>query len=131
MHAGKWSFDTIRRHCHKWAMCGYKGGECIRCGVIATWGDLEKFHFDHKQQINDRNNHDDRWSYWRDVQPFIPEWREWADSVDLVCEECHYQRHNGRKQLRLNLEVQARLDGYAEHGMIFVHQPSLLDNPEE
>lgn len=118
----------FRRRCHKWAMCGYKGGRCIRCDLRVTDGNLERFHFDHKVQINNTSDKSDRWSgpiaY---MAPFTDRWLAWAETVDLICVDCHRARHKpDLSQLALDLAVQVRLDGHVSHAGS-LHQMSLFE----
>ena len=83
-----------KRTNHKWAMCAVKGGRCIACQKRVTDANFQSFHFDHKIKVNDSN---DRWDRWcgaiRDWPPFTEKWFAWAETVDLICEPCHQDRH--------------------------------------
>ncbi len=99
---------------NKWAMMAHKGGRCYICGVISTFGSMEKFQFDHKVPLGNGGNKTDRWGGdVRRWKPFTDAWRQWAETVDLVCETCHRNRHRPvKKQLSWTefWEVQERMD---------------------
>jgi hypothetical protein len=118
----------FKYRCHKWALCAWKGGHCIKCGERVTAGNIERFHFDHKEQVNNRNDKTDRWGGGiRDWPPFNDRWKAWAATVDLICVDCHQSRHLPvQPQLTLDLAAQERLNGHAPIDTTTLSQLSLF-----
>jgi hypothetical protein len=110
-------------------MVGLKGGKCVSCSEKVTHGNIENFHFDHKTQLNNHADKTDRWGgAIRDWPPFTDRWIAWAQTVDLICRECHEVKHSSNGVSLFSAadlaEVQQRL-ARVESGPIFTTQISL------
>lgn len=123
---------SLRRRNYKWAMVSQKGGKCVICGERVTVGNIESYEFDHKIQVNNHADKTDRWGGGiRDWPPFTEKWFAWADTVDLICEGCHRNKHKNGKQSCLleSLEFQAiqeRLDAAAVDNQPFAIQAEMF-----
>ncbi len=107
-------------------MVGHKGGRC-HCGLRVTHGNIDEFHFHHREYIGNGYDLMDRWAgavrFWA---PFTEDWFAWGDNVDLICLKCHQEKHRNEKQLSMEefWEVQCRLDSF-DPGALVMHQPQL------
>jgi len=124
--------NRFKRFCQKWAMVGFKGGLCVSCGERVTHNNITTFHFDHKVEINNSYDLSDRWTAIREIAPFTDKWFAWANSVNLICQDCHIARHrNGNTPPPTlfdhvsNIDLQQRLTQH-DPGPQLKTQPTLL-----